>query len=474
MKALFSSLRWRIFLFYSSLLAAAIVVLVVIQIRRETRAREEAVAWALQSRALELIPLIFPPPSRVEDGRPLRPRPSDPHAIKARDALLRFAEASREKNWFVLAVDSSNTPVFDNGIVPVEFSVPPFRPDGPRISTRLTDSHLAAEIVSPLRERIFVGIARPALRSESTHGIALTILFGAVVFLVVSATGWWLLGHGLRPIRRFSETARRIATKDIAERLDVPSQNAELAELAATLNATFDQLGDLLHSQARFTADASHELRTPVAAILAECQFSLKQVRPAERYRETIEVCHESARHMSGLIERLGLLARMDESPSALNKESIPASDLIREVMALVRPEADQRKIRLSADIPAMILHVDRLRFFQVLVNLAQNAITYNRPGGRVEFVGGTDGAGQWIEVRDSGIGIAAEHLPRIFDRFYRADSSRAATTGGSGLGLAIALAIVEAHGGRLSVSSIQDSGTTFRIDLPKSDKSPP
>lgn len=465
MKPLCPSLRWRIFLFYSVLFAIALGILVAVQIRDQVLDQEQMVAMALQSKALELMPLVFPPPNRLVEGRPTRAPESDPIAIKARQQFIDLADNCRSKDWFILTVDRSGTPIFDNGIVPKDFAVPPRYAQAPGLSTLHAGGYLASEISSPLGERIFVGTSTNAMRAEMAPRHAISILFGLGIFAAVNSFGWWLLRHGLRPIAELSATAKRIAASNLAERLDVPAQSSELAELASTLNKTFDRLQDHVLSQTRFTADASHELRTPVAAILAECRLAFKQERTAERYRESLEVCLECAQHIREIIERLGLLARLDESSSTLSLETVAIGDLFRDVLAIVRPQADEKQITIVADTPELRIRVDRLRLTQAIVNLAQNAILYNHLGGAVRICGGADGDNAWFEVNDTGVGIAPAHVPRIFERFYRVDESRSKP--GSGLGLAICQSIIHAHGGRITVQSTPGVGTTFRVELP-------
>ena len=290
---------------------------------------------------------------------------------------------------------------------------------------------------------------------------------GVGVLLVLAALGALLVFGGLRPIARMGEDARKIADGDLSARLDPALQCEELRGLSEVLNQTFDRLQDALQRQIRFTADASHELRTPLATILADCEFSLHKPRATERYLETIEVCQESARHMGKLVERLGLLARLDSDETALEIEPLDLADAARRAISWVEPLAQEREVTLHADLHEVHVAADPLRIGQVLLNLLRNAVAYNKCGGEVIIRNGMDAGRAWFQVEDTGHGIAKEKLDRVFERFFRADESRNAHTGGAGLGLAICKSIMEAHGGDIRVTSELGVGTTFRIEWP-------
>ena len=283
---------------------------------------------------------------------------------------------------------------------------------------------------------------------------------------VVSFIGFWLIRSSLHPIKEISDTAERIATGDITERIDARGVQSELGKLATVLNVTFGRLGEALGRQIQFTSDASHELRTPVAAILADCQFSLKRERSPERYRETIEVCHESAQHMRSLIENLRDLANFDEANGETVSELVDMQEFLANVVSVMNPLAVDKGIELNSELESAMVQLDPMRMRQAVLNLLGNALRYTEEGGQIIVRCMCRVNAVIIEVHDTGIGIPAEKLVHIFDRFYRADEARAAHTGGVGLGLSISKAIVEANGGAISVESAVGEGTCFRIQL--------
>ncbi|WOO39439.1 sensor histidine kinase [Rubellicoccus peritrichatus] len=292
------------------------------------------------------------------------------------------------------------------------------------------------------------------------------IVIALLVVLITSFFGYWIIRNSLKPIKDISETAERIANGNIAEQIDTSKVRSELGQLADVLNRTFGRLGEALKRQIQFTSDASHELRTPVAAILADCQFSLKRERSPERYRETIEVCHESAQHMRSLIEDLRELADFDEKNESMVAELVDMKEFLSNVVSVMKPLAEEKGLALESELEEAMVYLDPIRMRQAVLNLLSNAVRYTDSAGEI-FVRCIKRANSVvIEVCDTGIGIAPDKVQHIFERFYRADAARNADTGGVGLGLAISKSIVEANGGNISVKSTLGKGTCFRIQL--------
>jgi len=286
-------------------------------------------------------------------------------------------------------------------------------------------------------------------------------------FLVAGSGSFLLAGRALRPIRRINEALANVSETRLDERLDPGPFDKELHPLIGQLNAALDRLNKAFRRERQFTADVSHELRTPVAGILTTIEVLLRKERSAIELREAHEDNLEIARTMESMIERLLLLARMDAGKASPARRPASLAALVGEVLAVAGPEAQKRNIRLSHDVDAALradIDPDQMRI--VLGNLVDNAIRYNLPGGSVSVAALRSSEGLVVEVRDSGMGIPADRLPLIFDRFYRVEPSRAEGTGGCGLGLSITRKIVEAHGGRISASS-GPAGSIFSIVLP-------
>ena len=217
--------------------------------------------------------------------------------------------------------------------------------------------------------------------------------------------------------------------------------------------------------QRQFTADAAHELRTPVAVIITQTQLALSRDRAAADYKVTVEACQRAAQRMRRLIESLLELARFDAGQENLKHVAFEVTATVNEAMQLVQPLAEQQEVKLVAELTPLQITGDPERIGQVLLNLLTNAIQYNRKGGEVRVgVRAANGLAE-ILVADSGPGIPPEDLPRVTERFYRADKSR--STGGSGLGLSICQAIVTAHGGTLEIKSEPGKGTIAYVRLP-------
>jgi heavy metal sensor kinase len=293
----------------------------------------------------------------------------------------------------------------------------------------------------------------------------LAVISGAVLVLGL-AVGWWIATRAIRPIGIITATARRIAQGEWSERIPVREKNSELGRLSSALNETFAQLEESFARQSRFTADAAHELRTPVAIILSQAQRILARERDAATYQQTLETCVKAARRLNQLTESLLELATHDAGAINLKREPCDLADLARDTAALVQPIADERRITLTLDLASASCRGDADRIAQVILNLLTNALEHTPADGRVTIRTLRENSSALLTIADTGPGIAAEHLPRIFDRFYRADASRNRRTGGAGLGLAICKALIDAHGGSIEVTSKSGNGATFTVRL--------
>ena len=287
---------------------------------------------------------------------------------------------------------------------------------------------------------------------------------GGAVFLVGLAGGWWIGARALRPIAEISATAAKISDGDLAQRIRPGDSESELGQLARDLNHTFARLQAAFARQAQFTADASHELRTPVAVVLAQTQSALARERPAAEYRESLAACGRAAQRMRGLIESLLMLARFDSDETPEAHERCDISRIAAESVALLKPLADEKNIGISVETTPAYCRGNAGQLAQAVGNIVGNAIHYNRPGGSVRVTVHLEEDSAVLAVVDSGEGIASGDLPHIFERFYRAEKSRSEGREHSGLGLAIAKAIVEKHGGTIEVATEPGTGTTFRV----------
>lgn len=320
---------------------------------------------------------------------------------------------------------------------------------------------------TPPGEAIVVGrdIA-PELKEFRLLAVRLTLVGGAIL-VVGMAVGWWLASRALRPIADIGRTAERIATGDLSQRINSSETESELGQLAAVLNSTFARLDAAFAQQKQFTSDAAHELRTPVSVLLTQTQSTLNKDRSPAEYRETLEACQRAAQRMRRLIESLLELARLDAGQENLKQLRFDLANPARDCVELLQPLAAERQIKVRAQLlPAACLG-DSERIAQVITNLLTNALQHTPAGGAVEISTKAENGTAILIVSDNGAGILPEHLPHIFNRFYRVDTARTSSQGRSGLGLAISKAIIEAHGGSIEVTSKISVGSGFTVRLP-------
>ncbi|HXR07406.1 MAG TPA: ATP-binding protein [Candidatus Acidoferrum sp.] len=290
---------------------------------------------------------------------------------------------------------------------------------------------------------------------------------GAIVLLLGLTGGWWVATRALRPIEDISATAVKIAAGDLSQRISTRETENELGRLAAVLNSTFARLEAAFAQQRQFTSDAAHELRTPITVMLTQTQTALQRERGAAEYRATVEACQRAAQRMRRLMESLLELARLDAGQETLQRRPFDLSKTVNECVELVKPLAEERGLKILCALPSLPCVGDPERMGQVITNLLDNAMEYNQQAGEVRLTGERPGGTLVLTVSNSGPGIAPEDLPRIFERFYRADKARSGSGGHAGLGLAISKAIVEAHGGTLEAASRPGQGAAFTLRLP-------
>jgi len=242
----------------------------------------------------------------------------------------------------------------------------------------------------------------------------------------------------------------------------------EAALIVDKLQETLTSLERTFAREKQALADISHDLRTPIASLLATTQVCLRKQRPPEKYREALESCTEIGQQLSALVERLLALARLDAGVDTLKPEPVNVPELAEHCLTLVRPlaEANNLTLGLERNGPA-VAHADANKLREVVINLLDNAIHYNRPGGRVDVAVHRDNGHVELTVKDTGIGIAADKRAHLFERFYRVDPSRQSATVHAGLGLAIVKGYVELMGGSVAVESVEGEGSTFRVQLP-------
>lgn len=290
-----------------------------------------------------------------------------------------------------------------------------------------------------------------------------------LVLLLGSLGGYWLSRRALAPVDQITNAARTIGIRNLSHRLAAPATGDELQRLSETWNDMLERLESAVKRLTQFTADASHELRTPIALIRTTAELTLRRERSSGTYREALRQITAESERTARLIEDLLTLARADAGLPALPMARLELAPLIRDVCTQGRVLAEARQVELSADMPGQPIYIDGndaslRRLFLVLLD---NAVKYTPAGGSVMVSLNSDERGPIIAVRDTGIGIEASVLPHIFERFYRADASRNRDAGGSGLGLSIAKWIAESHRAEIQAESVAGAGSVFRVRFP-------
>jgi len=280
---------------------------------------------------------------------------------------------------------------------------------------------------------------------------------------------YWLAARAFIPIDSLTRTAHSIEAGDLHQRVPVPRAHDEVQRLALTLNDMIARLENAFARQRRFVADASHELRTPVTVICNMAEMALFNASGAEEYISALSDITTESERLGHLISDLLALARIDEEHTQLEREAIRLDRLVHAVAAQAKSVAVERAITVQVETPEpIIVFGDEARLIQVVMNLLDNALVYTNPGGEVTLTTTVKQRQATLSVRDTGIGIAPEHLPHIFERFYRVDPARVRTEGNnSGLGLAIVDWVVHTHGGTVTVKSQVGEGSTFVVTLP-------
>lgn len=302
-----------------------------------------------------------------------------------------------------------------------------------------------------------------------TGTFALVIPFA---ILLASGGGYFLARRSLSPVVAMSTQAGRIGAENLHERLKVENAKDELGHLAASFNELLDRLDRSFERQRRFVADASHELRTPVAILYGEADVALSQSgRSLEEYRESLSILRAEAKRLKHIVEDLFTLARADAGQHPLTLTDFYLEELVAECSRNLRALASAKQIALSCDASKELpIHADEELIRRLVVNLLDNAIKYTPRGGAVSVACSQQDSQYCVSVQDTGQGIPADLQPRIFERFFRVDKVRSRTEsdgGGAGLGLAISLWIVQAHGGRIELTRSGPSGSTFTVLLP-------
>lgn len=296
------------------------------------------------------------------------------------------------------------------------------------------------------------------------------LVAAGLVGLAVAGVGLrYLIGQWNATLTSLSTAAREVKLRTLPrQRLFVPVHAPDLAALATAFNDLLDRLEAVLSGQHQFVADASHELRTPLSAMRAEIDVALRRQRAPADYVRTLETNREELERLSSLVENLLALATLDAHPPSQDRATVDLVLVCRDVAEQLSPLAAKQNVRFQLELDDTLpVSGEVFALERAVRNLIENAIRYTPAGDQIDIRARREDATATVVVQDTGIGIAPEHLPRLFERFYRVDNARSRAHGGAGLGLSIVKAIVEAHGGTVQVSSRLGVGTAFTLRLP-------
>lgn len=309
--------------------------------------------------------------------------------------------------------------------------------------------------------RTFLGTTRLLMIAVSGALLAVVILTGAI-----------LARNALRPIEAMAAMAQRIGETNLRERLPHPGTRDEIGRLVDTLNGMLDRLEHSFAVQSRFTADAAHELRSPLSRLRAELEVALRRPREPSEYQAVLASCLDEVERLSRLTADLLTLARLDAGERhGCGRESVAVGKAIDQAVKRIQPDAQRKNVTVAVEPTAPLsVAVYDGSLEQVVGNLLENAIKFSPPGGRVTVRVAREGDSILFTVSDTGPGIPRDELPRIFERFYRGEAARASESSGVGLGLAICRGIIEAQGGSISVDSPPEGGTTVTVRLAHAD----
>ncbi|MBI5566038.1 MAG: HAMP domain-containing histidine kinase [Chloroflexi bacterium] len=458
------TLRVRFALWTAGLLVAALALFGLIVYGDMARGLTAAVDDSLRLTAIELAAEID-----VANGEPsLNEDPTqDPQYTRLREQNFSLRLWNLSGQLVQEFGPYNNLPPIPAGLRPV---------DGPGELTTLTDpasSDLIHIYTSPaVKANQVVGTLQVALNLKNvnrTLELLLTALFlgGPFIVIIAGVGGYFLAARALTSIDQITRTARAISANHLSARLNLPETNDEVGRLAATFDSMLNRLDGAFRRERQFTADASHELRTPLSAMETIIGSTLARRRTPAEYEQALIDLGQEAERMRILTEGLLQLAHQDAVQPPVRFERVDLSTLLKDVVESLCRAAEERGLKIIDQVPdGLTLMGDSDSLIRLFVNLLDNAIKYTRQG-TITVAARLDGdARAVVTVCDTGVGIAPEHLPHVFDRFYRVDESRSSKDG-MGLGLAIVHSIAHAHGGTVTVDSTPGQGSAFNVELP-------
>ncbi len=476
------SLRVRLQLWYALIVIGALTIFAAIVYGRAHREMQRRVEEQLTGAVTYFDAVLRNFPRSLlaaaeerESANSVLPADNLLHGLEFRGSLSRELELHpRDRPFYVVwRKDGSLLVTSDND---TEARFADYEP--PRFADHVTFEHQRGEafalLTGPLETRIMVG--KPVHHEfAQLHGFALHMALVAGGILVVALIGgWFVSSHMVQPIAAISATAAKISASNLNERIDAEKLATELRPLANVLNESLGRLQQSFAQLTQFTADASHELRTPLAVLQSQLELAAARPRTAEEYQTTLGTCLRATERMRSLVDGLLLLARADAGRLELSKRPVNLAAVAEEAVEQIRPLAEQAGVAIVCDFEGTPVNVlgDVSLLVRVAANLLANAVQHSQRNASVEISVRTQIDKQTgleravLAVADHGGGIPLDKQPQVFERFFRADSSRNRASGGNGLGLSICRSLVAAHEGEISFQSVPGVQTEFAVEL--------
>jgi heavy metal sensor kinase len=400
----------------------------------------------------------------ISDASPLLP-------TEIQEFINRKAQGHEKHGWFARLIGQGSEQIWASKNAPTESQVK-------TSLTNLQPLSLAGERIVQLNLtnrqgqalRLRVGASLDFLDREMAVIDRLVAVAVAIVFLAAPLVGYWLAGRTTQTLRQLIHTTASLRPMRLDERLPLRNTGDELDQLSQTVNGMLDRIADYLKHRRDFLANSAHELRTPVAAIRSTVEVALSADRTKEEYEELLSEVIEECHALEVLVNQLLLLAETEGGRIYIHGERVPLDSVVRSAIDMFRALAESQGIELNLTrCDATAVEGNRNHLRQVLNNLLDNAIKFTMSGGKIEVSLECHPNQAILKVKDTGIGIGADDLPNIFDRFFRCDRARTHTLDirGTGLGLSICQAVITAHRGILTVESEEDKGACFTAVLP-------
>tara|TARA_B100001059_G_C17818063_1_gene576510 strand:+ start:1119 stop:2519 length:1401 start_codon:yes stop_codon:yes gene_type:complete len=315
--------------------------------------------------------------------------------------------------------------------------------------------------------RVLLSIDRSADEALLSAYLKSTLILLPFLLALIGMGAWRIVQRGLLPLRQFRQVASLISTQDLTHRISVDKLPQELSTLAHGINFMLHRLDSGVQQLSQFSDDLAHELRSPISNLMGKAQVTLSRERPPEEYKAVLECCTEELERVTRIVTDMLFLAQVSHPASLVPFEKIILEDEVRRVVDLFSISAEEKQINLRIAGGGRTFG-DRLMVQRAISNLLSNAIRHSPIGANISLLVERHSETVCVSVGNPGVGIPAQHIPHLFERFYRVDTSRSRAEGGTGLGLAIVRSIMSLHQGAVEVSSIPGSFTVFRLIFPK------